>query len=282
YPKIKQEFLHKEELKYILFGSESANDLFRKLENKQKLFTDYFSQTNILEEEINSYILYKNITRFAFIESKSQINKLIADLIKRVIYEDIPKMTEKANIHFSEKILQRIAASDEINLQTLSQAIGISQKEINENLDILVKAELLNVLYPFGGIDTKINKMHKYFFMSPSIRRVLLNPFVISDIDNNLFAKLLEDIVVFYLSRIFKNDNILSFASAKGQKNPDIIIETANKPILLEIGINKNTTKQISKSKIKYKYGIIINSKIKKIELRNDIVIIPLKYFLLL
>jgi len=281
-PKIKQEFIHKEELKYILFGSESADDLFHKLEDKQKLFTDYFLQTNKLEDEIRTYILYKNITRFAFIESKSQINRLIADLIRRIIYEDIPKMAEKANIHFSEKILQRIAASDEINLQTLSQSIGISQKEINENLDILVKAELLNVLYPFGGIDTKINKTHKYFFMSPSVRRVLLNPFVISDTDNNLFAKFLEDIVVFYLSRIFKDNNILSFASAKGQKNPDIIIETADKPILLEIGINKNTTKQISQSRIKYKYGIIINSKIEKIELRNDIVIIPLKYFLLL
>lgn len=281
-PKIKQEFLYKEDLKYILFGSESADDLFHKLENKQKLIADYFSQTNKLEDEIRTYILYKNITRFAFIDSKSRINSYIEDLIRRVIYEDIPQMAEKVNIHFSEKILQRIAASDEINLQTLSQSIGISQKEINENLDILVKAELLNVLYPFGGIDTKINKMHKYFFMSPSIRRVLLNPFVVSDFDSKLFAKFLEDIVALYLSRIFRYNNIVSFASTKGQKNPDIIIETADKPIILEVGINKNTTKQISLSRIKYKYGIIINSKIEKIELRNDIVIIPLKYFLLL
>ncbi|MEA3452090.1 MAG: ATPase, partial [Bacteroidota bacterium] len=66
------------------------------------------------------------------------------------------------------------------------------------------------------------------------------------------------------------------------QKNPDLIIETLNKPILLEIGLNKKTTKQISKSKIKYKYGIVIYSKIEDIEIHNDIVIIPLKYFLLL
>ncbi|OQY05567.1 MAG: hypothetical protein B6I20_01005 [Bacteroidetes bacterium 4572_117] len=281
-PKIVQEFHRKDELKNVLFAAENANDLFRQLENKRKLFTDYFSQTNKLEDEITTYILYKNITRFAFIESKSQINKLSNDLIRRVIYEDIPKMAENVNIHFSEKILQRVAASDEINLQTLSQSIGISQKEINENLDILVKAELLNVLYPFGGIDTKINKAHKYFFMSPSLRRVLLSPLVSSKHDNIIFAKLLEDIVVLYLSRIFRDSNILSFASAKGQKNPDLIIETIDKPILVEIGVNKNTTKQISKSKIKYKYGIIINSKMDKIELHNDIVIIPLKYFLLL
>ncbi len=89
-------------------------------------------------------------------------------------------------------------------------------------------------------------------------------------------------IVVLYLKRIFRDSNILSFASAKRQKNPDLIIETIDNPILVEIGINKNTTKQISKSRIKHKYEIIINSKIKTIELHNNIVIIPLKYFLLL
>ncbi len=278
----KQEFNKKQELKEILFRAENASDLYQQLENTKNVFDEYFAQINNLEEEIISYILYKNITRFSFFDSKSRINSFIADLIRRVIYEDIPKISENINTQFTEKLLQRIAASDEINLQTLSQSIGISQKEISKNLDILVKAELLNVLYPFGGIDTKINKAHKYFFMSPSIRRVLLSPLISSKNDNNIFAKLLEDTVVLYLKRIFRDSNILSFASTKGQKNPDLIIETIDKPILVEIGINKNTTKQISKSRIKYKYGIIINSKIKKIELRNDIVIIPLKYFLLL
>ena len=281
-PEIKQNFDNKNELKEILFHSETATNLYQQLNKFENKFNEYFSQTNNLEEEIKSYISYKNITRFSFFESKSRINSFISDLIRRVIYEDIPKISKNINTKFSEKLLQRIAASDEINLQTLSQSIGISQKEIHKNLDILVKAELLNVLYPFGGIDTKINKAHKYFFMSPSIRRVLLSPLIGSKNNSSIFAKLLEDIVVLYLKRIFRDSNILSFASTKGQKNPDLIIETIDQPILIEIGINKNTTKQISKSRIKYKYGIIINSKIETVELHNDIVIIPLKYFLLL
>ena len=117
--------------------------------------------------------------------------------------------------------------------------------------------------------------------MSPSIRKAILSPLIETDTDN-IYAKMLEDIIVLYLKRIFGDNSFLSFSSIKGQKNPDLIIETINKPILLEIGINKNTTKQISKSKIKYKYGIIINSKTEKVELHNNIVIIPIKYFLLL
>ncbi len=280
--KLEHQFDKKEKLKEILFHSQNSNELYQGLLNIEKFANNYFSNINNLQDEILDYILYRNITRFSLLQVKTQINTLLIDLVRRVIYEDIPKMAKEINVHFSEKILRRIAASDEINLQTLSQSIGISQEKIIENLDILVKAELLNVLYPHGGIDSKINKAQKYFFMSPSIRKAILTPLIQTDADKSIYAKMLEDIVVLYLKRIFRDSNIISFSSEKGQRNPDLIIETLDNPIILEIGINKNTTKQISKSRIKYKYGIAVNSKIDKIELHNDIVIIPLKYFLLL
>lgn len=265
----------------ILLQSENADELFHKFKIIQPDLDNYISEIDDIENRISDYIVYHNITQFSLEQNKERINRFILDLVRRVIYEDIPKLTgNKLKPQYSEKILNRLAASDEINIQTLSQSIGISQAEINENLDILEKAELLDMLYPFGGIDSKINKTKKYFFMSPSIRKTILSP--LSNADKDIYAKMLEDTVVLYLKRIFRDRHLVSFSSSKGQKNPDLIIETLPNPILLEIGINKNTTKQISKSRIKYKYGIVINSKIDKIELHNDIVIIPLKYFLLL
>ncbi len=270
-------------LENILLRSKNAINLFQNLQEIIPQLDNYIHKIDNTENRIYDYIVYHNIIRFLMNDNKLQVNSLIIDLIQRVIFEDIPRLTkEKHSPQNAEKILRRLAASDEINIQTLSQSIGISQKEISRNLDILAKAELLNVLYPYGGIDSKINKAQKYFFMSPSIRRAILTPLIQTDADKSIYAKMLEDIVVLYLKRIFKQESIVSFSSEKGARNPDLIIETIDKPILLEIGINKNTTKQISKSKIKYKYGIVINSKIDKIELHNDIVIIPLKYFLLL
>lgn len=271
------------QIKEHFFYSETANELYLSVKNLEPVINNYFSAIKDINKKILNYIQYHNITRLSFETNEERINLLISDLIKRVIYEDIPKLREnQTDALNSEKILQRVAASDEVNLQTLSQAIGIPQNEINENLEILSKAELLNVLRPFGGIDTKINKAQKYFFMSPSIRKVILKPLTGDKNKTEILAKMYEDTVVLYLKRIFRNENIISFTSYKKGKNPDLIIETLPKPIIIEIGINKNTTKQITESKIKYKYGIIINSKIDKIELRNDIVIIPLKYFLLL
>lgn len=279
-----ESFRHKNQLKEILFHSENIEDLEVALYELNPEILEYFSQIPSLPEQIKDYIEYKNITRFSTWEIKTQINDSIRDLVRRVIYEDIPVLKNDFQVHFSEKILTRFAASDEINLQTLSQSIGISQIEINENLDILVKSELLNVLYPFGGIDTKINKVQKYFFMSPSIRRVILSPLIGIKGYDNLSAKLLEDTVVLYLKRLFTQEAILSFSSQKDGKNPDLIIETLPKPILIEIGISKQASIQITKSKIKYKYAFIVNSKIDEIKINRHekTIILPLKYFLLL
>jgi len=269
-------------LEKIFLHSENAENLFNELQNIKSDLDNFINKIDNVENRIYNYIVYHNIIRFLLIKSRYQITDHIKDLVRRVIYEDIPKLSNENLIpRNADKILSRLAASDEINIQTLSQSIGISQDKINQNLDILVKAELLNVLYPYGGIDSKINKAQKYFFMSPSVRKALLTSFVNTDTEN-IYAKMLEDTIILYFNRIFRQTEIISFSSAKGNKNPDFIIETLPKPIILEVGINKNTTKQITKSRIKYKYGIIINSKTDNIELHNDIVIVPLKYFLLL
>lgn len=270
-------------LKQILFYSNNLAELENALKKINNSVNDFFKPLDNLQEHISKYIEFYNITRFCIYEETDFITDLITDLVKRVILEDIPQMTGDSNKYLhSEKLLRRLAASDEINVQTLSQSIGISQNEIIENLDILVKAELLNILFPYGGIDSKISKTQKYYFMSPSIRKVILSPLFGNITTDDLFAKLLEDTVVMYLKRLFKLESIISFSSNTKQKNPDLIIETLKNPILLEIGINKTTTKQITKSRIDYRYGIIINSKIETYEIKDNTIILPLKWFLLL
>lgn len=269
-------------LENIILRSENADKLFQRFQNVKTDLDKSISKINNLDENIYDYIAHYNITRLLLIESKILVEKHIRDLVRRIIYEDIPKLQEEqTNPDNVEKILRRLAASDEINIQSLSQSIGLDKNEINKSLDILVKAELLNVLYSYGGIDSRVNKAQKFFFMSPSIRKAILTPLLEIE-TGEMYAKMLEDTIVLYLKRIFGDNSFLSFSSAKGQRNPDLIIETLDKPILLEVGINKKTTKQLLKSKIKYKYGIIINSKTDDVEIHDNIVIIPLKYFLLL
>ncbi len=233
----------RKKLENTFLRSENISELVNDFNHLKQDLDNFLDKINNLDEKIYNYIVYHNIIRFLLIENETLIEKHVRELVKRVIYEDIPKLNnENSNPQIAERILRRIAGSDEINIQALSQSIAISQKEINQNLNILVNAELLNMLYAYGGIDSKVSKSQKYFFMSPSIRKAILTPLMKSD-TTAIFAKMLEDTVVLYLKRIFQDDSLLSFASKRGAKNPDLLIETFDKPILLEIGINKKNLK---------------------------------------
>lgn len=284
-PQITQQFSQQKALKEVLFHSNNVDELYQNLQPVEKEAVAYYSTIEQPAELIRDYIQYRNITRFTLFVANLQIERGIADLVRRVIYEDIPKAAQTpADALSSEKILRRLAGSDEVNIQTLSQALGISQDKIAAQLETLEKAELLNALLPFGGIDSKLNKAQKYFFMSPSIRRVLLTPLVGTAFKEDLYAKMLEDTVVMYLKRLFRQDSVLSFVSQKKGKNPDLIIETLPAPVVMETGINKQSGRQIVQSNIPYKYGIIINATTNKITVNktNKLLILPLSYFLLL
>lgn len=275
-------------LKESLFYSESADLAFRKLSALSSGVSTYYDKIykvkNIdLKNLWSGYINYQNIPNFLFFKEKITINDSILDLFKRVILEDIPKLNPDYTDHTKiERLILRLAGSDEINPEKLASIIGIKQSEINTLIDILAKAELLNVLLPYGGLDTRIVKNKKAFFMSPSLRRALLSSLYGQELPDQFRSKLLEDIVVMYLRRVL-TDGVISFTSGSDNVNPDFVIETRDIPILLEVGTGKTTQRQISTSKIKHRYGLMVVSKgLEQPELKNQCIHLPLSWFLLL
>jgi predicted AAA+ superfamily ATPase len=231
---------------------------------------------------LQGYISYQNIPNFLFFKNKNTINDSILDLFKRVILEDIPKLNPTYSDHTKiEKLILRLAGSDEINPEKLSRIIGVKQQEINELIDILAKAELLNILLPYGGLDSKIVKNKKAFFMSPSLRRALLSTLYGQELPPQFRSKLLEDIVVMYLRRVLV-DGVISFTSGSDNVNPDFVIETRDMPLLLEVGTGKIKTHQIKASKINHRYGILISNGFNVLALKDNCIQLPLSWFLLL
>jgi predicted AAA+ superfamily ATPase len=275
------------ELKEAIFYSETPQEAFSKIKLLELRVHKYFDKINTIsdlqiKELWKGYISYQNIPNFLFYKEKSTINDSILDLFKRVILEDIPKFKPTfADFTKIERLILRLAGSDEINPEKLSGIIGVKQNEINELIDILAKAELLNVLLPYGGIDTRIAKNKKAFFMSPSLRRALLSTLYGQNLPDHFKSKLIEDIVVMYLRRIL-SDGILSFVTGSNEANPDFVIETRDKPILLEIGTHKTTTRQIKRSNVHYRYGVLISDGVPSPNLNKDCIQIPLSWFLLL
>jgi len=271
-----------EDLKEILFFSETAGEVFEKLKLKEKEIKALLNQPNIeLSALKNQYINFLNFPNLLFFRDETVMSNAILDLFKRIIFEDIPKL--KSNFSDSakiEKLLHRLAASDEINPEKIAGISGLKKQEVIELTDMLAKAEILNLLLPFGGADSRIYKNRKAFFMSPSLRRALLSTLYGQNIPELQQSKLLEDLVVMYLKRVL-NSSSISYSSANKAKNPDLIIETRDKAIILEIGSSKTSVSQIKDSGIDCRYGILITDN-EKLSIKEDCILLPLNWFLLL
>ena len=275
-----------DKIKEAIFYSETAQEALKKIKSIEDSVDIYFDKINSakklqLNELWEGYVSYQNIPCFLFFKDKFTINDSILDLFKRVILEDIPKLkpafTEFTKI---ERLLLRLAGSDEINPEKLSGIIGVKQNDVNELIDILAKAELLNVLLPYGGLDTKIVKNKKAFFMSPSLRRALLSTLYGQNLPDHFRSKLIEDTIVMYLKRILP-DAIISFLTGN-EANPDFVIETREKPIILEVGTSKKTIRQIKQSNVDHRYGVLISNAIISPNLKDECIQVPLSWFLLL
>jgi predicted AAA+ superfamily ATPase len=270
-------------LKEALFFSEGGINVMEKLNEIKNEISVIFAQSEIEISELqNQYIDFLNFPNLLFFEDIIVITNSILNLLKRVIHEDIPKLKPNFTDYTKiEKLILRLAGSDEINPEKLAGIIGVKLNDINELIDILAKADLLNVLFPYGGLDTKIAKNKKAFFMSPSLRRALLSTLYGQNIPEQFRSKLVEDIIVMYLKRVL-TDGLISYSSGNNEVNPDFVIETRNKPILLEIGTGKTATRQLRQSNIHYRYGILVSNGISEPILKGDSIQIPLTWFLLL
>lgn len=275
----------KSKLQQALFFSESSEEAYIKLQSIGQFVADFWnkielSMNNGTANLIEEYISHHNIPAFLIYKDTNIVNESIIELFKRVIQEDIPKITETNTNSFNiEKILYRLSGSDEVNIESLSNTFGIKKDEVQEIIEILFKAELIHVLFPYGGIDCRLNKNKKAFFMSPSLRKALLYVLYGSEIPETFQSKLLEDLVVLYIKRILPNITI-SYPSELKDVNPDFVIETRTKPILLETGMSKKSIRQINKTRFDYRYGIIVSYHNTDMFLKDNIIHLPLRWFL--
>ena len=270
-----------------IFYSETSQEAFTKIKAAENDINDYFKiiykALGIpLCELRQEYINHKNIPNFLSYKEKYPITNTILDLFNRVILEDIPKLNPTlTDFTKIDRFVHRLAWSDGINPEKLSSIIDVKQHDINELIDALSKVEILNVLKPHNDLDSQIVKNKKAFFMSPSLRKALLTTIYGQRLPDQFKSKLVEDVVVMYLKRIF-TDDVVSFTLGNNEITPDFVIETLEKPIFLEMGSRQTTTRQIRQSDENYRYIALVSNLRSVPYHKENCIHIPLSWFLLL
>lgn len=272
-------------LRNVLYYSENIDDLMLGLQRHERQIGKYLSDIQqrfpkvVMQELLDEFISYHNIARFLRIENKGNILDRVIDLFERIIQKDLPQYRSNEDSARVQRMLQRLALSDEVNFQKLAKEFRCRESEIEQLIDALDKAEILNVFYPDGGIKAMTGQNRKAFFMSPSLRRALYSRLYGPTMSEDLRAKLYEDITAMYLRKSI-DGGLLGFGQQQGSSTPDFIVRTRDKAVLIEVGTHKTSMKQVEQTKDK-RYGIVLSARATQVERYGNSVKLPFSWFLL-
>ncbi len=268
-------------LRNTLFYSRNISQLKKNLTHIEPAIQKYFDK---IQEEIekkvffknilHQYILYHNIPRLLLIEEKNTIIDRLLEMLERVISQDIPN-TRQA-LSEVRRFLYFLPITDEYNIEKASQNLGIKKDIIREIINSLIEAEILLQFPSLKGSKNRATQTGKIFFTSPTIRYAIVRKIYANNRDKYI-PKLYEDITALYLKRMFPT--LTFYGKETSAQSPDFILLTQETPIAIEVGTQKKNTTQINEKK--FRYGIIINAKNKKVSYRKNVLYLPLSWFLL-
>lgn len=273
----------KEAIKNAFFYSADAEECFSRLKGLKAQVNKYWFGIDNLE--IDKYLRFGTMPYALTIKDEQRIHTLTNQQIDRVVERDLPELGkfDTATLASVKNILLLIAGSSEVSLANLSNTlIGISQVTLINVLEILEKAEMLIRVYPYGSTYKKVRKPSKYHFMTPAVRYTLLTIVEGESAFINHKGWYLEDIVALSLYREFsqKLASPTFYDSAKG--GVDFILSTPSKKIAIEVGCGNKGVEQARATieKINGNYGLVVCSA----DLTKDenVVKVPLQYFLLI
>lgn len=274
------------EIRESIFFSHSAKDVLDKMFALQSKIDKYYFDIGRLEFE--KYLNYGSLPFMIALDNEALVYDQINKSLKRVIDKDIPQMHAMTQeiISTIPAVLYAVADMDAFNFTKLANKFEISRPKIREIFIALEQAEVLHRIYPIGSHFKQVTqKPSKFIFSSPAFRSMYYKTIGNSITEQDARGKLLEDLVGMYLYRLFDKRSCYSLNYDAEQGGADFVIGIGNKRIVIEVGVNKKTYKQVVQtvSKVKAEYGIIISEKTKSLEYNEEAnaVKIPLRYLLL-
>jgi len=274
----------KSKIKEAIFDSSDAKSCYSNLKKLKKNINRYWMDIDRLE--IDRYLKFGTMPFAIKIEEEQNIYNFINELINRVIEKDIIELG-RFNIDTIKKIksiLLMVASSDKISVTSLAKNIGnISVNTLIDIFDVLEKAEVLIRVYPYGSIYKKVRKPSKYLFMSSALRNTLLTIIEGRQSYERYKGKFLEDVAAMYFYRGFDSRLVNPIYYDASKNGADFILKQGlNKKIIVEIGFRKESVQQVlnTKKRVFACYGLVIGSE--KLLASDEVVKIPLSYFLLM
>ena len=235
----------------------SMKGLKELIPEKQKiaLTNDYISlkrnELNVLLDEYMTYGAYPAVVKTNDTSVKLDILKdLFQSYLKKDIYEAGVKQHEK---FYQLMTILTHQTGSLINLNELSNTLGISTTAANNYINILQKTFHIQLVRPFfGNIRKELTKMPKIYILDLGLRNIILNMFmpVQSRIDKGI---ILENQVFNALNHRYNTDNIKFWRTADGNEI-DFVIDDLSNPHSIEVKFSQKEFNPLKYSKFTKQY----------------------------
>lgn len=274
----------KESIKEALYDSSSAEEAYQKLKQLElKVINQWsrFDRSGVDEYLLNGTLPFtlKAITPSAYDNINILLDRIIDKDIKELGQFDAPTLSAV------KRLLFIMADSDMISVNKVKDVIQLSYNTVMSALDVLERTELIIRIPAQGSKVAQARKPAKYLFMSPALRSALLN---VSGMESTYFTrkgKYLEDIAGLHFYREFVAPHIGVLAYDSSQGSADFILQVANKrQIAFEVGLGRKGFDQVktTMSNFKINFGVVICDTDLLLSKEDNIVKLPLDYFLLM
>ena len=279
-----------EELRNILYFSDSASALYNELQAREKIIKQASDLLKPSPDKIKAYLKTGTIP-LIFSQTQNEIYQFLQSSIESTLTKDLPlhgRSFRPSVIAQIKRLLACLAISDEnLSFEKIKQLIGISTNDqLKAIFDVLVAAGIL-VRIPASGKDFMRNRHPvRYNFVCPAMRASYYDLSGERKLDDSRHGRLLEDMASFYYQRQF-NDcrrGRLTYPYNRNGLSCDFILQVGQThKIALEFGLGKKTVAQVQQTmeKVDCRYGIVFSKSDLRLDAKTSIVQIPLNYFLL-
>lgn len=270
-------------IKKAILDSDDIASAFQQLRSLDVSVKNYWLGLDILE--IDQFLKFGTMPFSLVIREEAVILNQLEQMLQKIIYTDIPQITnfDKGTLNKIYALVYMLSDSFEVSLTKLSSILEISKDTLSLILSVLENAGFLQRIAPYGSHFKQVRKPYKYLFTTPAFRYLLLSSKESTAAFDNFKGKLLEDTVGLYLRRVIRGYGDISLTYDSAQAGADFIIRKGNRKIIVEVGYGNKGIQQVdfTLKRVKGNYGLVIST-IDRLEVRENIIKLPLNYILLM
>ncbi len=276
----------KKDLKQALYFSNNAEEAHARLKLLQPKVLSYWAKVD--KFDVQKYLDIGTLPFALRHPNQAQVYESINLLLDKIILHDIQTLGKFSaeTLSYIKRLLYIMAETvDILSIEKLTKILPLDRLTIASIFDVLTKAEMLIKVQAHGSNMSRTTQPAKYYFMTPAIRLVLLS--ITGSVGTTLTrqGRLLEDVAALHFYREFIVPGVAGLTYDASSGGADFILEVGgSRQLTIEIGTGSKSSTQVKSTmdKIKCNYGIVISSDPLLLLKEENILKVPLPYFLLI